>query len=83
VEAEIIVDERGTLAPLRGAIGELVDELTPVARRLECEAELGYASRILEHGPSYLRQRRWMAAGGSLSDVVDGLIRELRTDEPA
>lgn len=83
LEAEIIVDERGTLAPLRGAIGELVDELTPVARRLECEAELGYASRILEHGPSYLRQRRWMAAGGSLSDVVDGLIRELRTDEPA
>jgi carboxylate-amine ligase len=83
VDAEIIVDERGTLAPLREAIGELVDELTPVARRLECEAELGYASRILEHGPSYLRQRRWMAAGGSLSDVVDGLIRELRTDEPA
>src|SRR2546421_750977 len=82
IDAEIIVDERGRLAPLREAIGELVDELTPVARRLECEAELCYASRILEHGPSYVRQRRWMAAGGSLSDVVDGLIRELRTDEP-
>ena len=82
VDAEIIVDEQGTLALLREAIGELVDELTPVARRLGCEAELGYAVRILEHGPSYLRQRRWMAAGGSLSDVVDGLIRELRTDEP-
>ena len=82
IDAEIIVDEQGTLALLREAIGELVDELTPVARRLGCEAELGYAVRILEHGPSYLRQRRWMAAGGSLSDVVDGLIRELRTDEP-
>ena len=82
VDAEIIVDERGTLAPLRAAIGELVDELTPVARRLGCEGELGHALRVLEHGPSYLRQRRWMGAGGSLSDVVDGLIRELRTDEP-
>ena len=82
VDAEIILDERGTLAPVRAAIGELVDELTPVAHRLGCEAELGHARRVLEHGPSYLRQRRWMDAGGSLSDVVDGLIRELRTDEP-
>jgi len=82
IDAEIIVDEKGTLAPLRETIVGLVDELTPVARRLGCEGELAHAVRVLEHGPSYLRQRRWMAEGGSLSDVVDGLIRELRTDVP-
>ena len=82
LDAELIVDERGTLAPLRTAIEELVEELTPVARRLECEEELSYALRILEHGPSYERQRRWIAAGATLEDIVDGLIQELRSDQP-
>jgi glutamate---cysteine ligase / carboxylate-amine ligase len=82
VDAEIIVDERGTLAPLRGAIVDLVEELTPVARRLRCEKELDHARRILDHGPSYLRQRRWVEGGGTLVDVVDRLIGELRSDEP-
>jgi glutamate---cysteine ligase / carboxylate-amine ligase len=82
VEAELIVDERGSLRPVREAIEELVEELTPVARRLGCEAELLHALRILDHGPSYLRQRRWVDAGATLEDVVDGLIGELRSDQP-
>ncbi len=82
VDAELIVDERGSLRPLRTAIEELVEELTPVARRLECEDELSHTLQILEHGPSYLRQRRWAEAGGTLVDVVDGLIEELRSDQP-
>ena len=82
IDAELIVDERGTLAPLRGAIAELVEELTPIARRLECEGELLHALRILDHGPSYLRQRRWVEAGGTLVDVVDHLVEELRSDKP-
>src|SRR5437870_2381809 len=82
VDAEIIIDERGTLAPLRGAIADLVEELMPVARRLGCEKEIDHARRILEYGPSYLRQRRWVAAGATLVDVVDGLIGELRSDQP-
>ena len=82
IDADMIVDDGGTLAPLRTVIGDVVDELTPVAHRLGCEGELGYARRILDHGPSYLRQRRWLEAGGTLADVVDGLIEELRSDEP-
>jgi glutamate---cysteine ligase / carboxylate-amine ligase len=82
VEAELIVDERGSLRPVREAIEELVEELTPVARRMGCEAELLHALRILDHGPSYLRQRRWVDAGATLEDVVDGLIGELRSDQP-
>ena len=82
IDADVIVDDDGTLAPLRQALGEVVEDLTPVGRRLGCEGELCHARRILEHGPSYLRQRRWIAAGGTLLDVVDGLIGELRSDEP-
>jgi carboxylate-amine ligase len=82
LDAEIIVDEEGTLAPLREVIADLVEELTPVARRLGCERELCHARRILDTGPSYLRQHRWVDAGGTLVDVVDGLIEELRSDEP-
>ena len=82
VDAELIVDEQGTQAPIREAIEELVEELTPAARKLGCEAELLGALRILEHGPSYLRQHRWVEAGATLPDVVDRLIEELRSDQP-
>ena len=37
-------------------------------------------SRIMERGPSYIRQREVIAAGGAMTDVVDSLVEELRTD---
>ena len=82
MEADVIVDEDGGLRPLRAVIADLVEELTPVAARLGCEAELHHASAMADEGPSYLRQRAVVAAGGSLVDVVDGLVDELRTDRP-
>ena len=82
IDAELIVDEQGTLTPAREVIEELVEELTPAARKLECEPELLGTLRILEHGPSYVRQRRWVEAGATLPDVVDRLIEELRSDRP-
>jgi carboxylate-amine ligase len=82
IDAEIIVDERGTLAPMDVAIADLVEELTPTARRLGCESEARHALTIRQHGPSYLRQRDVVASGGTLVDVVDSLVDELRTDRP-
>jgi carboxylate-amine ligase len=82
MDADIILDEAGQLTPVRAAVEALVEELTPVGRRLGCEAELAGAARILEHGPSYVRQRRWVETGAALPDVVDGLIGELRSDLP-
>jgi len=82
VDAELIVDEHGTLASIRQSIVDLVDELTPIAARLDCESELRHALQILDRGPSYQRQRRWVDGGATLPDVVDGLIEELRSDEP-
>jgi carboxylate-amine ligase len=81
LEAEVIVDETGRTEPLRESLSELIDQLGPVSRRLGCEAELARVATMMERGPSYLRQREVVAAGGSLVDVVDTLLEELETNE--
>ena len=81
VEAEIIVDDDGHLVPLRDAVADLVTQLGPVAARLGCEEELQHLLVMVER-PSYVRQREVVAAGGTLVDVVDSLVAELRTDRP-
>ena len=80
LSASIIVDDKGGQQPLRDAIPELVEELLPVADKLGCATELRHALTMLEEGPSYLRQRSVVDQGGTLVDVVDSLVRELRTD---
>ncbi|MEO7837592.1 MAG: glutamate--cysteine ligase [Acidimicrobiales bacterium] len=78
VEAQLILDDDGHLVPLKDAVADLVNQLTPVAERLGCVAELEHALVMVER-PSYLRQREVVAEGGSLVDVVDSLVAELRT----
>jgi carboxylate-amine ligase len=80
VGAEIIADDLGTRVPLVHAVRQLVEELSPVASRLGCLEELTSNLDVLELGPSYLRQRRVVAAGGGPVEVVDSLIREMETD---
>jgi YbdK family carboxylate-amine ligase len=83
LDADIVVDEKGTVRPVRQAITDLVEELEPTARRLGCEAELADVHRILEVGASYQRQRAVAAAtGGDLTAVVDSLLAELRNGLP-
>ncbi len=82
LEAEIIADEQGRLVPLRTAVEETVEELTPVATRLGCVDELRLNLETLADGASYERQRRVVAGGGSLVDVVDSLIAEFENDRP-
>jgi carboxylate-amine ligase len=83
LDAEIVADARGTVRPVRAAIHELVDDLTPTARRLGCEDELALVPRILEQGASYQRQRRVAASsGGVLRPVVDALLEEMRVGLP-
>ncbi|MGB2940880.1 MAG: glutamate--cysteine ligase [Candidatus Dormiibacterota bacterium] len=80
LEAGIIVDDSGTVMPLRESIELMLEELAPVASSLGCQVELEGARAIMERGPSYVRQRQVLAAGGSLVDVVDSLVEELRND---
>jgi len=81
VDARIIVDDEGHLVPLRDAVADLVVRLGPVAARLGCEAELGDLLVMVER-PSYVRQREVVSNGGTLVDVVDSLVAELRSDHP-
>ncbi|CCG05001.1 putative Carboxylate-amine ligase [Blastococcus saxobsidens DD2] len=83
LEAEIVVDEHGAVRPVREAITELVEELMPTAKRLDCAAELRDVLRILEVGASYQRQRAVaLQHDGELRCVVDSLLAELRDGRP-
>jgi len=82
-DAEIILDETGRTAPLRDVVCELVDDLAPIAERLDCSKELLRAKEILDIGPSYKRQRSVAAAAdGDLRAVVDALVAEMRDNAP-
>ena len=81
MDAELIIHEDGSLQPVRTGLEELVTELTPVAAGLGCQEELCSLLTVAEEGPSYRRQRAVVAGGGTLVDVVDALVAELRTDD--
>lgn len=83
VEAQLIVDERGTRRPARDLLGELVATLGPVAARLGTTAELADVLAVFDAGPGYLRQRAIVEAGGSLTDVVQRLRAELDAELPS
>jgi carboxylate-amine ligase len=82
LQAEVIVDNRGRLRPIREVIDELLGSLSPTAEELGCETELEDVRTILDMGPGYLRQRRVIDRGGTLVDVVDHLMHELDAGEP-
>jgi carboxylate-amine ligase len=86
LDTDLIMDERGRLEPMRTGIAELVDELTPIARKLDGIDELCGIRDIVANGPSYVRQRRAATTGAdgklNLRPVVDQLVTEMATDTP-
>jgi carboxylate-amine ligase len=82
LDADVILDNRGTLRPIREVIEDVLVDLAPVADELGCADELADIRTILDAGPGYVRQREVVAAGGSLVDVVDHLIAELEAGVP-
>ena len=81
-EAEIIVDEDGNLERLDESLGALVEEVTPVAKRLGGDAELQGVGAMLGTGLSYRRQRRVYEAAGDYTAVMKALVREFRQNAP-
>lgn len=80
MDAEIITGEDNRLVPVRDALAELVEDLTPTAERLGCLEELQHVHAVIDAGASYQRQRAVAAAaGGDLSAVVDSLVEEFET----
>jgi carboxylate-amine ligase len=79
LDAEIVVDNAGRLQPVREAITDLVEDLAPIARQLDCATQLEAIPRLVERGASYQRQRAVAAQhAGALEPVVDLLLAELR-----
>jgi carboxylate-amine ligase len=79
LDAEIVVDNTGRVLPLTTAITDLVEDLLPIARRLDCAEELEAIPRLMDRGASYQRQRAAAAANnGDLTAVVDLLLAEMR-----
>jgi carboxylate-amine ligase len=81
-DAELIVDESGRRVHVARLAAELIERLTPTARRLGSTAALDDVARILDTGAGYARERRVVERGGSLADVVATLERELAADRP-
>jgi carboxylate-amine ligase len=80
LDADIVIDNSGKVQPVTEALVNLVDDLLPIARRLECASELSLIPQLIERGASYARQRGVAAAnGGDLVAVVDSLLVEMRS----
>ncbi len=78
LDAELIVDSKGTTRPVARSIEDLVEDLLPLARRLDCAQELAAIPEIVRAGVSYQRQRRVAAEhDGDLVSVVDALVEEM------
>ena len=78
LDAIIILDDRNRERLVTDDLDDLLERLTPVARRLGCEAELRTVSDIPNRGASYQRQRAVAhESGGDLVAVVDALVAEL------
>jgi carboxylate-amine ligase len=82
LEADLVVDNGASVAPLRREVERLLAALEPTARRLGAADELSRAAFILATGPGYARQRAAFRTTGSLTAVADLLVAELETDLP-
>lgn len=90
MNALLISDVDGTCARADEAIAELIETLKPTAERLGCEAFLGDAQRMLEVGPSYLRQiavaeeahQADDEMSDNLSEVMKALVAEHAAGSP-
>ncbi|MGW4488100.1 glutamate--cysteine ligase [Amycolatopsis sp. NPDC004368] len=78
-DAIIILDAAGRERLVTDDIADLLERLSPAARRLDCVDELRDVETILEYGPSYRRQRAVAKQhNGSLKAVVASLVAEMR-----
>lgn len=82
LDARVIVDADGREAPLREEIPALLEQLRPIAARLDCEREIAGIARILLEGGSAERQLAVHSSAATDADpllaVVDSLVHEFR-----
>lgn len=67
---------------LQEGVQRRLDELVPIADELGCAEHLADCARLLASGPSYVRQRRVLAATGDVRAVVRSVITETMQGRP-
>jgi carboxylate-amine ligase len=80
LDADVIMSNDGSHAPLRDLVPALLQELTACAEELHCEAELASVATILGGNASYERQRRIYEESGDLREIPRRLSEELRDE---
>jgi carboxylate-amine ligase len=79
LDAEIIVDERGTLKSLRTEILETLEKMLPVARKLECQAEmLDLHDMVLNNRVPYQRQLAKFKDSKDLKSIISDSVSALK-----
>ena len=78
METQLIVDERGSLRPMRRVFEDTLEMTAPTAAELGEQQRLVVLEQSLAAGPSYVRQRQAYAKTGSIRDVVTLLVEELQ-----
>ena len=73
LEAQLIQDDEGNQVGNTDIIKKMINDFTPLSRRLNCHEELMSVREMLDHGPSYLRQRKVFEKSGQFEIVVDAL----------
>lgn len=82
LDAMIITNQEGERRNLKNEILHLVDQLDPIATRLNCREELSDVREIVQSGTSASRQRMVFEESQSLQAVVDALINEFKMNTP-
>jgi carboxylate-amine ligase len=78
IDADIIVDEGGSLQSLKGAILETIDKILPIAEDLGCRHELIQLGDIVENNQApYQRQIMQYQKNEEYSDIISSIINDL------
>lgn len=79
LEATLVNPEApGGSTPIRDAIGVLLDQVAPVAERLDDGEALSHIREILTRGNAAARMRRHLEGARTMTALVDWLIEETR-----
>jgi carboxylate-amine ligase len=82
LEAAVIVDDHGTLRPIRETIEKVLHRIRASVKDLGTASEIADVEAMLDRGAGYSRQRRIVEQGGTLTDVVHHLLAELEAGRP-